>query len=361
LPPHRSTCDPPHEQLLMRLGAGGVSVGGAFVGRVPCRPLALVPSSSHVVPPLLSRRLALAPHIHPASSCLQQWCRVLVGVPSPSLSWVLSPPSRCTPPLSWLSPFPFPFVSLPLGCRCRSTHHPPHGQLLVGLGAGGVSFVTLGGAGPVSVIWRGVGAGRGVSVVVVGTGAVPHVVGPWCSFSSSSVGGPPVCPPSSLSLSHPVFTPRAVAHGGGGGCWLPSVLWGRAWVVVPCLSFPCRRPPVLAVPPHEQLLARLEAGGGCGGMVSVSSSSFHPRSTPRAVAREAGGRWYVVMWRWPWHLVLLCRGAEWQVYGVAVVRTSQVSPSRGLPAPLCTLLARVDTGGGGLLRVASAPVVGSSS
>ena len=31
LPPHCSTCDPPHEQLLVRLGAGGVSVGGAFV------------------------------------------------------------------------------------------------------------------------------------------------------------------------------------------------------------------------------------------------------------------------------------------------------------------------------------------
>jgi hypothetical protein len=50
------------------------------------------------------------------------------------------------------------------------------------------------------------------------------VVGPWCSFLLSSVGGPPVCPPSSLLLSHPVFTLQAVAHSGGGGCWLLLVL-----------------------------------------------------------------------------------------------------------------------------------------
>jgi hypothetical protein len=43
-------------------------------------------------------------------------------------------------------------------------------------------------------------------------------------------------------------------------------------------------------PPHEQLLVRL------GRVVCRRSSSllFHPRSTPRAVAREAGGGWCVV-------------------------------------------------------------------
>jgi hypothetical protein len=60
------------------------------------------------------------------------------------------PPPGVPPPLSWSSPFPF--VSLPASCRYRSTCHPPHGQLLVGLGVGGVSFVALGGAGPVSVV-----------------------------------------------------------------------------------------------------------------------------------------------------------------------------------------------------------------
>jgi hypothetical protein len=84
-------------------------------------------------------------------------------------------------------------------------------------------------------------------------------------------------------------------------------------------------------PPHEQLLVRLEAGGvlsvivvgpwswsglvvlyshtfhrtnsGSWQWLGVLSSSvpFHPRSTPRAVAREAGGGWWVVMayWRHP--------------------------------------------------------------
>jgi hypothetical protein len=70
------------------------------------------------------------------------------------------------------------------------------------------------------------------------------VVGPWCSFSSSSVGGPLVCPLSSLSLLHPVFTPRAVAHGSGGGCWLSSVLWGSG-MGGRLLLFPCCHSPVV--------------------------------------------------------------------------------------------------------------------
>jgi hypothetical protein len=253
------------------------------------------PSSSRVVPPLSSHCLALAPHIHPVSSCSWQWC----GHPLALLP--------VYPPLSWSSPFPF--VSLPVSCRYRSTHHPPHGQLLVGLGVGGVLFVALGGAGPVSVVgvvlavivdpppslssftfpsstflssssvhppstpwavacgaglggvsfialdgagpvsvvWCGVDAGRGVSVFVMGPFLV--VVGPWCSFPLSSVGGPLVCPPSSLSLLHPVFTLQAVAHGGGGGCWLSSVLWGLGMggclLFIVFLSFPYCCSPVV--------------------------------------------------------------------------------------------------------------------
>jgi hypothetical protein len=52
-------------------------------------------------------------------------------------------------------------------------------------------------------------------------------------------------------------------------------------------------------PPHEQLLVRLGAGGvlrcrSSPGVVVMPPSSLslaHPRSTPRAVAREAGGGW----------------------------------------------------------------------
>jgi hypothetical protein len=203
------------------------------VGRVPCHPLlTLVRRCLVSFPPFILSSCTCTPY-PPRKQLLT------------AVVWASPCPPPGVPPLSWSSPFPFVSVSLPVGChyrRYRSTCHPPHGQLLMGLGVGGVSFVALGGAGPVSVIWCGVDAGRGVSVFVVGPFLV--VVGPWCSFSSSSVGGPLVCPPSSLSLSHPVFTPRAVAHGSGGGCWLSSVLWGSG-MGGRLLSFPCCHSPVV--------------------------------------------------------------------------------------------------------------------
>jgi hypothetical protein len=57
--------------------------------------------------------------------------------------------------------------------------------------------------------------------------------------------------PACTSHIAPLSTPQAMAHGSGWGC--------------------C-----------------------CGPMDVVASLSFHPRSTPRAVACEAGGRWCVV-------------------------------------------------------------------
>jgi hypothetical protein len=55
-------------------------------------------------------------------------------------------------------------------------------------------------------------------------------------------------------------------------------------------------------PPHEQLLMRLGAGGVlfahcCHCSPSLLPSVIPPRSTPRAVAHGAGGRWCVVR-RW---------------------------------------------------------------
>jgi hypothetical protein len=157
----------------------------------------------------------------------------------------------------------------------------------------------------------------------------------------------PCPPPSYLALPLPVSTLRAVARSGGWGCcggWRRCGGCGRL-VLVPLVllasSSPCppssppvvllvslsprppssgggggtpvplsrRRRPSTRDPPHEQLLVRLGAGGGLasssprpgssggGGGTPVppqSSPSFHPRSTPRAVAREAGGEWWVV-------------------------------------------------------------------
>jgi hypothetical protein len=99
-----------------------------------------------------------------------------------------------------------------------------------------------------------------------GTRAVPHshcgalvlifiIVGGW-SF---------VCPLSSLSLLHPVFTPRAVAHGGSGGCWLLSVLWGWAGWSSPVHCFPV-----------------------VSQSLSLHCSCYSPISIPRAAAHEAG-------------------------------------------------------------------------
>jgi hypothetical protein len=59
-----------------------------------------------------------------------------------------------------------PFVSPPLRCCHNSTRDPPPKQLLMGLGAGGVSFVTMGGCGGALVL---------VSVVVTCFGGFGQV------------------------------------------------------------------------------------------------------------------------------------------------------------------------------------------
>jgi hypothetical protein len=149
------------------------------------------------------------------------------------------------------------------------------------------------------------------------------------------------------ALSHPPSTPRAVAHGSCGGCWLSLVLhspnchrpscstrdppydqWlvGLGWVPSrspssprhcwcrhggrPSLpgcrvlspSFPCTLIFAIPVvpschhrsthhPPHEQLLVRLEAGGvgvAVPRCLLLTSIHLHPRSTLPAVARRRG-------------------------------------------------------------------------
>jgi hypothetical protein len=155
-----------------------------------------------------------------------------------------------------------------------------------------------------------------------------------------------------VCCSHPRSTLRAVACRHGGMCWvIPLVSWGTGAILhchgapllllscplslwsplslllsfLPPFRLPCRRSTYH--PPHEQLLARLEVGGvssvgivvvviilprcfhclhhlpstlrtgarsgGSSGCSSLLLLSFHPQSTPRAVAHEVGGRWWV--------------------------------------------------------------------
>jgi len=134
--------------------------------------------------------------------------------------------------------------------------------------------------------------------------------------------------PSRLARTHQPSSLRAVARSGGVWCHgrhrlpLVPVVILRWWCCCWCRWRWCRRHllpspsavlliveemmagPLAPVPPCEQGLAVV--GAGCWGAVSTSLlcpssrallSSFHPRSTPRAVAREAGGGCCVVCHR----------------------------------------------------------------
>jgi hypothetical protein len=188
----RSTCNPPHEQWLMRLGAGGV----LFVRC--CRFSPSLPFS--VIPPV----------IHPMSRCSWGW------------GWMVCRPLHCT--LAWSSFHPW---STPRAVAREA-------------GAGGVSFVAL---SPLHC-----------APCVIPPAIHPTSSGPWGWGWVVCHLWPLLGPALSLSLFHPWSTPRAVAREAGGG-----------WCVVVAL---CRRYRCsTSVPPHKQLLARLGAGGGHGGMV----------------------------------------------------------------------------------------------
>jgi hypothetical protein len=107
----------------------------------------------------------------------------------------------------------------------------------------------------------------------------------------------------------PHTTPRAIARGGGGG----GASWGR-WPGVsspPRLVSPLSRLPRLSScflrvssprPPHlssRPLVPPTSPPPSSPPPSRIPSpSSFHPPSSPRAVAREAGGGRCVVTWRW---------------------------------------------------------------
>jgi hypothetical protein len=118
----------------------------------PCRFVVVpVPPSSrcHLIPPLLlvissPCRFVVVPippssrcHLVPppsSSSCCPPPRRCLVP-PFPAHLPLVTPPSALVPPSSLFPPSSSSFCPTP---RAGSTHQPPHKQLLVGLGAGGV-------------------------------------------------------------------------------------------------------------------------------------------------------------------------------------------------------------------------------
>jgi hypothetical protein len=169
-------------------------------------------------------------------------------------------------------------VSSPV-IRRRSTRGPPHEQLLVRLGR---------------VVHRCLSS----IVVVPGCLSFPRHL----SFVVPSV----VCRRRRCTaLVHPQSTRRAVARQHGGGCSVvrcrcPCSLSLSLFVVVirrrPCSSSSfvvviCRRRSSVH-PRHSSstvVLCRLS-----------SIPLFHPQSTPRAVAREAGGGWRCCRRGWWW-------------------------------------------------------------
>ena len=132
----------------------------------------------------------------------------------------------------------------------------------------------------------------------------------WCGVlvvpSSPSSSLSPCLPPAPVPLMWHPFPPHEQL--------LVAVVGGASWGRCHRLPFPSPALPLVSPPhrcsthqpPHEQLLMRL------GWVVCWRSSPyspppfvvaaarslllFHLRSTPRAVAREAGGGWCVVRW-----------------------------------------------------------------
>ena len=190
----------------------------------------------------------------------------------PSSFIIVLPPCHLSFPLVVVVVMPPPRHLWYLSSICHhSTHHPPHKQLLMKLGAGGVSFVVMGGAG-----WLGVGhpghhspVHQGPPFVVV---VMPHSQSQFPSTLSSAPVPHPVychhhchhpCPCSQLSSSfHPPSTPWAVAcEAGGGWCVIHHCGWcscpHHSWSVLSPQSFPSMyQPSTLQVVAHSGSVRR---------------------------------------------------------------------------------------------------------
>jgi hypothetical protein len=173
-------------------------------------------------------------------------------------------------------------VSSPVICR-HSTYDPPHEQLLVRLG---------------QVVHR-----RMSSIVVVPSrllfphrllSVIPSVVRCCCCHRRTA-------------LVHPQSTRRAVAHQHGGGCSVDHRRrpHRRCLLFVVIVPVHCHSSFVIIVPVviirRSSLFVRPSPFLIHPSVVLhclSSIPSFHLQSTPRAVAREAGGGWRCRCWGW---------------------------------------------------------------
>jgi hypothetical protein len=265
------------------------------------------------------RSCPMAPCFHPTSRCSRRRLRV----PSWWLSWWSSLPSlvAVVVPCPVLSSLSSSFVVVPgFSSACPlASPCPPCEQGLAAAGGGAVRVVMRRRPCRVS-FWACRGGPPLPSPVWLSSWPCP---GPRCSARS------PSSPSPSLSLSFPspsrfVGAPHFHPTSSCSGWWFGGLFW--YWPLplpLPLsLSLPLAVPPVVSIslPPVSTPRAVARSGGRrcrsswvwcCFGTwfplhccrprallsspVSLSSlASFHPRSTPRAVAREAGGRWCVV-------------------------------------------------------------------
>jgi hypothetical protein len=177
----RSTRNPPHEQLLVRLGAGGAS--SSFVHHLYVRHSSVICTS--VIPPSFVR----PSYIHRLS--IVHLSIVHLSVVRPLFvrpSFVCRSYVCCSSVVSFV-------CCLLLFVRCHSTRDPPHEQWLVRLEAGGMSLCAV---CPISAggMWR----------VMRCIGCVPR------RYPLQGSPGIPLCPPRPCRQPHIPFE-----WGGGGG------------------------------------------------------------------------------------------------------------------------------------------------
>jgi hypothetical protein len=201
--------------------------------------LLLASSSSQPFVRLSPFHSPLAPPIHPASSCPQQWW--LVMVPGGLLVAVSSPPC-CSP----LPPREQLLTAVVQGAAVVTivvgpgvvalalavginTHDPPCEQLLTGVGAGAVSSVTIGGCcSRLSLSW----GHRGDEACFFGSwGVWCNVACLWVCLDTYLAGTLLYRPPSSpLQPPSPSQDPHILFEWGGGGVW-PWCVSSRFWLL----------------------------------------------------------------------------------------------------------------------------------
>jgi hypothetical protein len=163
--------------------------------------------------------------------------------------------------------------------RRRSTHGLPHEQLLVRLGQ--VVHCCLSSIIVVLRPWCTCNPPNEQFLVSVGGGcSVIHGCRPRCRHSSSFIVIVRCHHPCSLSLSLFVVVVPVCCH-----CSLSSF-------VVVCHCCPCSSSSFVIVICHRRSSIHPHHSSSTIVLCCLSSiPSFHPQSTPQAVAREAGGGW----------------------------------------------------------------------